>query len=511
VGFLRDFLNLFSRKGERTKSNVIIKEVVVESFVLPEKKEEFPKTELPKKKKKTKNKNVEKKSVVQENTNFDTDIFRGQLIENIKPEPYEEILPPPKEGYFRFKELGIAPALLRAVNDIGFQYATEIQQRILPHSLKGLDVTGKAQTGTGKTAAFLLTIFQRLSSEKPLKPRTLSSPRALVMAPTRELVLQIKKDADELGKYLNPRVIAIFGGIDYEKQQKTLAGYLDLIIATPGRILDYFKQGLVKFNRVEILVLDEADRMLDMGFLPDMRRIINATTDKNDGRQTMLFSATLSQEIVRLARAWTKDPITVEVEPEQVTSAAIKQLTYIISEEEKLKLLINMLTEMKVSRAIIFANRRDQVHKLYEQLTACDFSCGMLTGDVNQAKRIKTLENFRAGKINILVATDVAGRGIHVEGIETVFNYTLPSDPDDYVHRIGRTGRAGAKGMSVCFATEEDAYMLPSIEEYIKEPLNYITPDESLIADIPEIFQKRLKNLKRIRKPSPMKRVRKKS
>lgn len=421
------------------------------------------------------------------------------LIEDFVPEPWDVVgnAPAEMEGKTRFVDLGLEPSLLHAIHDIGFQYATDIQAQILPHSLKGLDVTGKAQTGTGKTAAFLLTILQHLITKRPAKQRKTGAPRALIMAPTRELVMQIKKDADELGRYCNARILAIFGGMDYEKQREALEDdYVDIVMATPGRILDYYKQKVVRLDRVEILVLDEADRMLDMGFLPDMRRIIDATPHKNE-RQTMLFSATLPQQIARLASLWTNSPIQVEIEPEQVTSADVEQLAYIISKEDKFTLLFNILTEMNISRAMIFANRKDQVRKLTELLTACDFTCGMLTGDVTQAKRIKTLENLRTGKINILVATDVAGRGIHVDGIEAVFNYTLPEDPDDYVHRIGRTGRAGAKGMSISFASEDDSYMLPSIEEHIKEPLKYIVPDDSLIAPIPEKFEIKMKNIKR--------------
>jgi ATP-dependent RNA helicase RhlB len=435
-------------------------------------------------------------------------LIDSPLIEDFTPEEWVPEVPPAAEGKSRFIDLGVLPPLLRAIHVIGFQYATDIQSQILPHSLKGVDVTGKAQTGTGKTAAFLLTIYQHLMKKRPAKQRLAGAPRALVMAPTRELVLQIKKDADELGQFCNPRTLAIFGGIDYESQQNALDNYVDIIIATPGRLLDYYKQRSLRLDRVEILVLDEGDRMLDMGFLPDIRRIIDATPPKSE-RQTMLFSATLPQEILRLASMWTNTPIQVEIEPEQVTSADVEQLAYITSGDDKLNLLINLLIEMNLTRGIIFANRKDQVNRLAEQLTACNFSCGMLTGDVNQSKRIKTLENLRNGKINILVATDVAGRGIHVEGIEAVFNFTLPLDPEDYVHRIGRTGRAGAKGKSICFATEDDSYMLPAIEAYINQPLKYIVPDDSLVAPLPEKFQIMLKNLKRKRRPLEKRKPRK--
>jgi ATP-dependent RNA helicase RhlB len=336
-------------------------------------------------------------------------------------------------------------------------------------------------------------------NKKPAKQRKEGAPRALIMAPTRELVMQIEKDAHDLAKYCGARILAIFGGIDYEKQRYALEDdYADIVMATPGRILDYYKQKVIRLDKVEILVLDEADRMLDMGFLPDMRRIIDATPPKTE-RQTMLFSATLPPEINRLAAMWTNNPISVEIEPEQVTSADVDLLAYIVSEDDKLALLFNLLHELKVSRAMIFANRKDQVRKLTERLKICNFICDMLTGDVTQSKRIKTLENLRNGKINILIATDVAGRGLHVEGIDVVFNYTLPNDPDDYVHRIGRTGRAGAKGVSISFASEEDSYVLPQIEAHIKGALTYLTPSEAQLAPIPEKYAIKFKNLKRKR------------
>ncbi|MDR2870104.1 MAG: DEAD/DEAH box helicase [Deferribacteraceae bacterium] len=398
------------------------------------------------------------------------------------------------EGKTRFTDLGLPTALLHAVHDIGFSYCTDIQAEILPHSLKGIDVTGKAQTGTGKTAAFLLTNLVRLMSQ-PKKERRPGSPRVLIMAPTRELVIQIDKDAQALAKYTGARILPIFGGMDYDKQREALEEHVDIVIATPGRMLDYYKQKVIRLKSVEILVLDEADRMLDMGFLPDVRRVIDAVPDKSE-RQTMLFSATLTPEILRLASMWTNSPIKVEIEPEQITSANIEQLAYVVSYEDKFTLLYNLLKTRNIARAIIFANRKDEVRKLAERLEAADFSCGMLTGDVTQARRIKTLENLRSGKINFLVATDVAGRGIHVDNVEYVFNYTLPEDPDDYVHRIGRTGRAGELGISVAFATEEDSYVLPQIEAHIKEPLKYLTPEEELLQPVPDDVKERIKQLR---------------
>lgn len=423
-------------------------------------------------------------------------IDESALIENFPPDEWEPEIPEAAEGKVRFSDMDLPVALLHGIHDVGFSYCTDIQSEILPHSLKGLDVTGKAQTGTGKTAAFLLTILSHLINTKPAKARKIGAPRALVMAPTRELVMQIDKDAKELAKYCGAEILAVFGGMDYEKQRNILqSGHVDIVIATPGRILDYYKQKIINLNNVEILVLDEADRMLDMGFLPDMRRIIDAVPSKSS-RQTMLFSATLVPEILRLASMWTNDPVKIEIEPDQITSADVEQIAYIVSKEDKFNLLYNMLTNENITRAIIFANRRDEVRTLTSRLDACGFSCGMLTGDVSQVRRIKTLEKLRDGSINVLIATDVAGRGIHVEGVEVVINYNLPEDPDDYVHRIGRTGRAGSKGKSVAFATEEDSYVLPNIEAHIREQLNYVVPEEELLVPIPEEFMNKVKSLR---------------
>jgi ATP-dependent RNA helicase RhlB len=395
------------------------------------------------------------------------------------------------EGKVPFASLNLPTSLLHAVHDLGFPCCTDIQAEILPHSLQGADVTGKAQTGTGKTAAFLLTILTRLMKE-PAKPRKIGSPRVLIMAPTRELVIQIDKDATELAKYTGARILPIFGGMDYDKQREALEEHVDIVIATPGRMLDYYKQRVIWLKNIEILVLDEADRMLDMGFLPDMRRIIEAVPDKSE-RQTMLFSATLTPEILRLASMWTNNPVKVEIEPLQITSANIEQRAYVVSYEDKFTLLYNLLKTQNITRAMIFANRKDEVRRLSTQLEAAGFACGMLTGDVTQARRIKTLENLRSGKISFLVATDVAGRGIHVDDVQYVFNYTLPEDPDDYVHRIGRTGRAGELGISVAFATEEDAYVLPAIEAHINKPLNYLTPEPELLEPLSEEVRDNIK------------------
>lgn len=399
-----------------------------------------------------------------------------------------------KEGAFRFHDLDLSLKLMKGIYECEYKYCTPIQQLILPESLKGKDVSGKAQTGTGKTAAFLITLFTRLMNSE-LSSRKKGTPRALIMAPTRELVIQIEKDARNIGRYCGLTIQSVFGGINYEKQKRQIENkFIDILAATPGRLLDYKEQGVLDLSQVEILVIDEADRMLDMGFIPDMKKIISAVPSKSK-RQTMLFSATLNQDILRLAAQWTKDPLSFEVESKEITSENIEQIAYIASDKEKFAIIYNIVSHDMLSRVIIFGNRRDEVARLTDMFKACGLSCGLLSGDVTQSKRIKTLEELRNGTIRILCATDVAARGIHVDGITHVFNYSLPEDPEDYVHRIGRTGRAGEKGVSVIFATEEDSYLIPKIESYTKHKLNYINPDETLVM-IPNDLNKILKQFK---------------
>jgi len=368
---------------------------------------------------------------------------------------------------------------MHAIADLGFQYCTPIQAEILPSTLAGRDATGRAQTGTGKTAAFLITIITRLLANPLQKKRTQASPRVLILAPTRELVMQISEEARELSKYTSLNIVSVFGGMDYVKQRKQLArGAVDMIVATPGRLLDFKRRRDLTLKDVEILIIDEADRMLDMGFIPDVRSIIYSTPQK-DKRQTMLFSATLSENIVRLATQWTRKPITVEIEPEQVAVESVEQIVYIVITDEKFSLLFNIIEKQKLERVLVFCNRRDEVRRLSEKLTRHGIRCSTLSGDVPQKKRVQRLEQFKSRKIRVLVATDVAGRGIHIEGMDHVINYTLPRDPEDYVHRIGRTGRAGETGTSISFADEEDAFYLPAIEEFMDRELRCIRPDDT--------------------------------
>ncbi len=388
---------------------------------------------------------------------------------------------PPAEGQVRFHDLDLPAKIMHAVADEGFEYCTPIQAEILPEALAGSDTTGKAQTGTGKTAAFLIDIYTRLLTKPLQDKRRCGVPRVLILAPTRELVLQIEKDARAIGKYTDIQIQPVFGGLDYDKQKRALAEKtVDIMIATPGRLLDFQRQRRIQLDKLEILVIDEADRMLDMGFIPDVRKIVHSTPPKHK-RQTMFFSATLTPEVERLAEQWTRDPVHVEIEPEQVAAQSVNQVIYIVTAEEKFALLLNLIAGQNLQRALVFTNRRDQTSRLAERLRQYRISCAVLSGDVPQKKRIKTLENFRNGKIRVLVATDVAARGLHVEGISHVINFTLPRAPEDYVHRIGRTGRAGATGTSVSFACEEDSFYIPPIEKYLGNSLNCVHPDQSLL------------------------------
>ena len=376
----------------------------------------------------------------------------------------------------KFDTLNLDALVQRGVDALGFEFCSPIQGRILPHTLNGNDAIGKAQTGTGKTAAFLITIFNDLLSHPIEGERYLGEPRAVIIAPTRELVMQIASDAEELGRFTGLKTVTLIGGADYQKQlAKVNRSPVDIVVATPGRLIDFMERRDLALDRVEILVLDEADRMLDMGFIPQVKRIVRATPRKED-RQTLLFSATFTQDIMNLARQWTFEPITVEIEPERVATASVDQRVYLVASRDRFPVLMNLLNDPAVESVIIFANRRDQVRRLYEKLRKEGVQCGMLSGEITQAKRTKTLENFKSGRSKILVATDVAGRGIHVEGISHVVNYNLPEDPEDYVHRIGRTGRAGATGVSISFASEDDAFLLPDIEALLGHSLACVAP-----------------------------------
>ncbi len=412
---------------------------------------------------------------------------RGQRQENkpkAAPKPWsiEDFPVEPKEGEVRFHDLGLRDEIMHAVADLGFEYCSPIQGSVLPHTLQGHDAIGKAQTGTGKTAAFLITIFNDLLLNPSENERFLGEPRALVIAPTRELVMQIAADAEDLAKHSGLKVATLIGGMDYQKQLNRLnTVVVDLVVATPGRLLDFMGRRDLYLDHIEILVLDEGDRMLDMGFIPQVKRIVRATPAK-ENRQTLLFSATFTQDIINLSQQWTHEPVTVEIEPEHVATDSVDQKIYLVSSEQRYRVLNNLLRSEGAGSVIVFANRRDQVRRLHERLRKSGISAGILSGEVPQNKRTRTLEDFKKGAIKVLVATDVAGRGIHVDGVSHVVNYNLPEDPEDYVHRIGRTGRAGATGTSISFASEDDAFLLPDIEKLLGSSLECTHPPEELLA-----------------------------
>ncbi len=385
-----------------------------------------------------------------------------------------------------FARLNLPEPLERAILDLGFQNTTPVQAQVLPHSLDGADIIAQAQTGTGKTAAFLLSIITYDLENPTLDARPPGTPFALIIAPTRELVMQIASDAESLIKYTDISVATLVGGMDYEKQKTKLKKQVDIVVATPGRLLDFARSNIVDLSDVEIMIIDEADRMLSMGFIPDVKSIVSRTPRKQN-RQTQLFSATYSEDIKRLSASWTLDPVRIEIAPEQIAVDTVEQKVFLTSEDEKYKVLYNLIKINKIERVLVFANRRDQCRNLESKLRRHGFKTGLLAGDVPQKKRITTLEAFKSGEIEILVATDVAGRGLHIDDITHVINYNLPEDPEDYVHRIGRTGRAGTEGISVTLACENDSFMLPSIEALLGSSLPCENSPVELIADIPNL------------------------
>ncbi len=388
-------------------------------------------------------------------------------------------------GKVKFNEFDLPEPLLRAVDDLGFEFCTPIQAQSLRYTLEGHDVTGKAQTGTGKTAAFLATIINDLLKNPIEGERFVGEPRALIIAPTRELVMQIAKDAVALTKYTDLNVVTLVGGIDYQKQQKVLDNeVVDIVAATPGRLLDFVRNRNIDLSMVELLVLDEADRMLDMGFIPQVRQVV-AATPKKDCRQTMLFSATFTNDILELAERWAVDPIRIEVESPRLTTDNVNQLVYLVTTDQKYSLLYNLIQSDEGERVIVFTNRRDQARRLADNLHRNEVSVGLLSGEISQPKRVKTLEEFKNDTIQVLVATDVAGRGLHIDDITHVVNFNLPEEAEDYVHRIGRTGRAGALGTSISFACEDDSFLLPEIEQTIGMKLPCEHPPGSLLVTPP--------------------------
>jgi ATP-dependent RNA helicase RhlB len=385
-------------------------------------------------------------------------------------------VPPTGRSFASFE---LPEPVMAGIRGAGFTHCTPIQEKVLPLSLAGRDVAGQAQTGTGKTAAFLITIFTRLlANPRPGRP---AAPRALIIAPTRELVVQIAADARLLGSETPFTIHAVYGGIDYKKQRDDVKAGVDVLVGTPGRLIDYFKQRVYDLRSAEILVIDEADRMFDMGFIKDLRYILRQLPPF-DRRQSMLFSATLSYDVMELAYIFMNDAVRVSVTPEQVTAERVDHLVYHVGSHEKLGLLVGLLRRNPGSRVLVFVNTRRAAERLERVLGANGITAAAITGDVDQRRRLRILAEFKDGQLPVLVATDVASRGLHIEGVTHVVNYDLPLDPEDYVHRIGRTARAGASGIAISLACEEFVEGLEAIERYIGFKLPFEIADEGMLA-----------------------------
>ena len=397
-----------------------------------------------------------------------------------------------------FAELPIHPKILDALQSKGFEYCTPIQALSLPITLAGKDVAGQAQTGTGKTMAFLISVFHHLLQNQSDNITESKQPRALILAPTRELAVQIANDAELLVKKTGLKTALAYGGDGYDKQLKAIEDGADILIGTTGRVIDYVKQGIIRLNQIQVTVLDEADRMFDLGFIKDIRYLLRKCPPPSQ-RLTMLFSATLSYKVRELAFEDMNEPEYIEIEPLQKTGHRIKEELFYPSNQDKMALLMTLLEEEWPERCIIFANTKHRCEDIWGYLSADGHRVGLLTGDVVQKKRLALLKQFTDGDLDVLVATDVAARGLHIADVTHVFNYDLPDDCEDYVHRIGRTGRAGESGVSISFACEEYAMNLPAIEQYIGHsiPVSQYDPD-ALLIDLPKPHR-----LKRGVKPMP--------
>ncbi|MCY4094145.1 MAG: DEAD/DEAH box helicase [Gammaproteobacteria bacterium] len=386
----------------------------------------------------------------------------------------------PDSELLSFAELGLPKSVQRAIDELDFTTCTPVQSQVLPYSLSQYDVCAQANTGTGKTAAFLTTILSQHIEFPRNRANPIGSPRALILAPTRELTMQIKQDMNALCKYTEISSLAVVGGKRIKEQRDVLTNRrIDVVIATPGRLLDFMGQGLLDLSRVEILVIDEADRMLDMGFIPDVRRIVRQTPERRR-RQTMFFSATFNDDVRRLIDQWMFEPIRVEIPSESIAADSIDQRFWIVGRDDKRRTLYEFMKQCDPSRTLIFVNRRSEVKKVMKSLQKRKVRCEGLSGDMPQRKRTAALNRFKNGEIRHIVATDVAGRGLHVEGITHVVNFDLPDVVEDYVHRIGRTGRAGAEGISISFVSEADGFVLPELEALLGHKVNCTRPDYEL-------------------------------
>ncbi len=394
-----------------------------------------------------------------------------------------------------FSDLDLPESLLKATNKLGFDRCTEIQGLSLPIIANGQDIAAQAQTGTGKTAAFLLGAFARLLNHDGGE-RDQNQPRMLVIAPTRELAIQIAKDAESLGQFTDLRTAVVYGGIDYEKQRKQLSTGIDVLIGTPGRLIDYFKQKVFNLKKLEIVVLDEADRMFDLGFIADIRFLLRRMPEPTQ-RTSMLFSATLSHRVMELAYEHMDNPMPVKTEDTGVTADGVNQQLFQPATDEKISLLLGLIGQMNPARSIIFVNTKRTAEYVEGYLLGNEVPCGTLSGDVRQNKRQRILADFTAGKLPVLIATDVAARGLHIDAVTHVFNFDLPQQAEDYVHRIGRTARAGTQGEAVSFACEEYSFSLPEIQDYIGKPIPLSPITNELL-----VTPKKAKRVERDRPPT---------
>ncbi|TDY03946.1 ATP-dependent RNA helicase RhlB [Thiohalophilus thiocyanatoxydans] len=380
----------------------------------------------------------------------------------------------------RFASLDLPAPLLQGIEEAGFSYCTPVQAETLPLALAGRDVSGQAQTGTGKTAAFLIALFAHLLRHPADAQRRPNQPRALILAPTRELAVQIHRDAELLNKHLGMRLGLAYGGTGYDSQRQQLETGVDILIGTPGRIIDYFKQKVFDLQAIQVMILDEADRMFDLGFIKDIRFLLRRLPEA-DRRLNLLFSATLSHRVKELAYEHMNNPEAVEIEPEQITAEQVIESVYYPAKEEKISLLLGILATQHVERAVIFVNTKRAGEKIADYLRGNDQAAALLTGDVPQKQRLRLLRQFSDGELNLLVATDVAARGLHIPAVSHVINFDLPQDAEDYVHRIGRTARAGATGEAISFACDEYVFSLPDIEAYIGHKIPVAPMDPQLL------------------------------
>jgi len=379
----------------------------------------------------------------------------------------------------RFDTLDLHESMLAGISDAGFEYCTPIQASTLPIALKEHDVAGQAQTGTGKTAAFLIAAYQRLLRHPPDSDQK-KQPRVFILAPTRELAVQIARDAEDLGKHTGFTVALAYGGTDYEKQRRHIESGVDLLIGTPGRIIDYFKQGVFKLDRVEVAILDEADRMFDLGFIKDIRYLLRRLPPP-DKRLNMLFSATLSQRVMELAYEHMNEPELIRIEPDKVTVDRVRQAVFFPSNSEKMPLLVGLIREAGASRTMVFVNTKREAERVQAYLRENGIDAQAISGDVPQKKRLSMLMRFQSGELPVLIGTDVASRGLHIPDVQYVINYDLPQDREDYVHRIGRTARAGAAGDAISLGCETYAMYLPDIEEFIGHKIPVASYDPALL------------------------------